>query len=139
MRKVFSALPNVCESHDWLISDIDCNWFPDERIPYGKDPILISGTDLNDIINKHDIQFIWGVFSALSKGKTPLFSKAPYADGNPIFWEGSPSPQLPEAEFEIVCFDSTFTLLIGMSHEQASNFKAFFSDVVDLDEMNEKR
>jgi hypothetical protein len=138
MRHVFSALPDVCESYDWLISDIDCNWFPDERIAYGKDPILLSGSELNEIINKHDIQFIWAVFSAIPKGIKPNLSNIPYADDNPQLWKGTPKPQLPEAEFEIICWDSTSTLLIGVSDELAAQFKATFTDTINLNEITKK-
>ncbi|MDF7800311.1 hypothetical protein P4C99_12610 [Pontiellaceae bacterium B1224] len=139
MRHVFSALSGICIAHDWLISDIDCNWFPDDRISEGAGAILISGIELNEIINTHEIQFIWAVFSALPKGVKPNLSTLPYADGNPLFWEGSPHPQLPEAEFEIVCWDSTSTLLIGVSDELATQFREEFTDTVCLDDENKKR
>ena len=78
-----------CEAHDWLISDIDCNWFPDDLIAYGNDPVLISGEALLNVVNTHDIQFIWAVFSALPRGCRPDTSRVPYAYGNP-----APGPAL---------------------------------------------
>ncbi len=38
-----------------------------------------------------------------------------YADGKPRFWEGSPTRQRPHAGFEVVCWDSRVTMLIGGS------------------------
>jgi hypothetical protein len=128
MRLVFSALPGVCEAHDWLISDIECNCFPDDRIAHDNDPVLISGVALLDVVNAHDIQFIWAVFSALPRGCRPDISGAPYADGNPTFWNGSPRPQLKEALFEIVCWDSTSTLLIGAPEDIGREFRSHFID-----------
>jgi hypothetical protein len=139
MRLVFSALPGVCEAHDWLISDIDCNWFPDDRIAYGNDPVLISGEALLEVVNAHDIQFNWAVFSALPRGFRPATSETPYADGNPEFWNGSPRPQLKEALFEIVCWDSTSTLLIGVPGDIIRQFRLHFTDSRDLDVENRKR
>ena len=139
MRLVFSALPGVCETHDWLISDIDCNFYPDERIAYGTNPVLISGPELLEIVNEHEIQFIWAVFSALPQGTQPDLSNVPYADGNPAFWTGSPRPQLKEALFEIVCWDSSSTLLIGAPDDIAQRFQSNFTDALDLDVENTNR
>jgi len=138
MRLVFSVLSGVCEAHDWLIADIDCNHLPDERIPYGSDPILISGNDLLDVVTKHDIQFSWAVFRALPRGCRPNTSDVPYADCNPDFWTGSPRPQLKEALFEIVCWDSALTLLIGAPDYIAKRFRSYFTDSRDLDTWNKK-
>jgi hypothetical protein len=139
MRLVFSVLPGVCEAHDWLISGFDCNWFPDDRIAYDNDPVLISGEVLLDVVKTHDIQFIWAVFSALPRGCRPDISRAPYADGNPAFWSGSPRPQLKEALFEIVCWDSTSMLLIGAPDDIVRQFRLYFTDSRDLDVENKKR
>lgn len=139
MRLVFSVLSGVCEAHDWLISDIDCNWFPDDRIAYGTDPVLISGQDLWEVVSKYEIQFIWAVFSALPPGTQPDLSVPPYADGNPAFWIGSPHPQLKEALFEIVCWDSGSTLLIGAPDKIVRQFRSYFTDSLDLDVENTKR
>ena len=126
MHAVFSALPGICESHDWLISDIDCSSFPDARLEHGIDPITISGIDLIDVLNIYEIQFNWAVFSALPKGCKPRPSKAPYAAGNSELWNGRYRPQLKEAEFEIVCWDSCAILVIGAPAELAANFQASF-------------
>jgi hypothetical protein len=57
----------------------------------------------------------------------------PYADGNPALWKGSPKVQLKEAVFEIVCFDSGATLLIGAPGEIGAQFKAVFTEARALD------
>jgi hypothetical protein len=46
---------------------------------------------------------------------------------------GSPKPQLPDALFEIVCWDATYTLLIGIDDHLAAAFKASFPSTTDLD------
>lgn len=96
MRSVFAALPGVCASHDWLISNLECVWLggddeaasPDER--FATQPVLITGDDLEEMIQTKEIQFCWAVFSALPKGWKPETHNLPYADGNPAFWVGSP-------------------------------------------------
>ena len=160
MRLVFNALPDVCLKHDWLISDLDCIWLassdedrwplasrrrapfeneaePEEPVASG--PVLVNGRELDEILNWNNVQFNWAVFSALLIGARPVTEKAPYAEGNPHLWQGSPKPQLPEAVLEIVCWDSSCCLLIGVSEELASSFRTSFPEALDLDEQNDRR
>jgi len=132
MRLVFAALPGALLGHDWLITDIDCNWFPDELTQ--EDPLFISGHALEVILKNNDIQFIWAVFSAIPKGaKIDLgVRNLPVADGHPTLWEASPKVQLRGADFEIVCWDSSYTALIGLTPELADSFMKVFPETLDL-------
>ena len=142
MRAVFEAFPGVCQDYDWLISDLDCTWCArdgesdpaDEAFRSGS--LAISGHELGRFLDRNDIQFVWAVFSALPKGVKPAVDELPFAEGNPSFWKGSPKSQLPQSIFEIVCFDSTCTLLIGIDTELAGRFKAKFPEATDLDDFN---
>jgi hypothetical protein len=143
MRAVFDALPGVCEAHDWLVSNLECSWLtsddedgvPDAR--FNSSSLLITGDELWSVLRQRDIQFNWAVFSALPKGsEPPAGEELPYADGNRDLWAGSPTPQLSIAAFEIVCWDSTQTLLIGVNSEMAESFRAVFPNVLDLDAYN---
>lgn len=145
LRAVFNALPGACENHDWLVSDLECIWLktedddgmPDERLRGGS--VLIAGEDLSLIIQTRRIQFAWAVFTALPKGARPRVAPEhlPYADGNRTLWIGSPKPQCPQALFEIVCWDSTYTLLIGLNDRLAASFRIAFPTVLDLDAYNQ--
>jgi len=81
----------------------------------------------------HDVQFIWAVFSALPKGFRPIVKDSPHADGNSSYWRRELiQPQLAEAEFEIVCWDSSATILIGVPDEAIINFSRLYPDVKPL-------
>jgi len=143
MRLVFQSPPGVCEAYDWLISDLKCSWLPwmtnesakvDER--FLTRALLLDGKELLRILSSNEIQFRWAVFSALGAGSKPAMIDLPFADGNPNFWRGSPAPQLNGANFEIVCWDSSRVLMIGVGEDVAAEFKAFFAETVDLDEYN---
>lgn len=145
MRTIFDALPGVCEAHDWLISDLECSWLtgngddgvPDPRL--SSRSVLITGDELWSILRRRNIQFHWAVFSALPKGtEPPEGEEQPFADGNRDLWIGSPTPQSSAAIFEIVCWDSTYTLLIGVNHEMAESFRTAFPSVLDLDAYNQQ-
>jgi len=77
-----------------------------------------------------------GVQHIAERRLTAAWEELPYADGNLDLWVGSPRPQLSIAAFEIVCWDSTYTLLIGVNSETAESFRAAFPNVLDLDAYN---
>ena len=104
-----------------------------------KDPVVIDGGLLNEIIQNHKVQFDWGVFSGFREKIDRLPVDLPYADGNRDFWGGSPKPQLPGAAVEIVCWDSTCTLFIGVDDGVAAKLKEIYPDIRDLDEENRRR
>lgn len=136
MNDVFDVLTGVCEKYDWFISDIEMNCTPPEELK--NENQFVSGELLKKIISENDIQFIWAVFSALPKGATPMVGVIPYANCNSDFWIGSPRPQLKNASFEIVCFDSSLFLLIGIPENIGYKFKAKYTDAIDLDAYNKK-
>ena len=86
------------------------------------------------MIQGNDIQFIWAVFSAFPVGTRFEVKEAPYIYDNPDYWNGSnPGPQLNEALFEIGCWDSSATILVGIKPEMAKNFKSVYSDTTELE------
>ncbi|WP_146576744.1 hypothetical protein [Neorhodopirellula pilleata] len=102
---------------------------------------ILSGNAFADLVEDHP-QFTWAVVSALAKhcsGDEINALCVPYADGNPTFWTGSPRPQHPFAEFEIVCWDGSATLLIGADESIAAAFQTAYPEAIDLDRENEDR
>ena len=128
MREVFVALDIGCSDYDWYVSDLETNGYP---VAEG----WHSGEELEITINQNDIQFIWAVFSAFPRGMRTEVKDQPYVYDNPTYWNGSePTPQLKGAAFEIVCWDSSATILIGIQPKLANNFMAAYSDTTNLSE-----
>ena len=101
----------------------------------------LSATELRKYIEARPV-FAWGVLSAISFDDLPAAKAAncyPYADGNRGFWTGCPKPQHPLAAFEVVCWDSSATLLIGGSSKVADAFLAAYPSALDLDALNAER
>ncbi len=87
----------------------------------------MTGDQLEEFIHTGDVQFMWGVFSAFSKGMRCDVDPLPFADGNQDFWNGIEiGPQLATALFEIVAWDSSATLLIGLPENALARFQATF-------------
>lgn len=111
MSDILNPIKEYLSDYNFLIADFDCNHCPDKRISNEEDYVFISSSELLEIVNANEIQFIWGVFSAISKDITlneVLSYELPYSDGLDAI-----RLQHPLAEFEIVSFDSSFIEMIS--------------------------
>jgi hypothetical protein len=128
LGRVFEAFGGLQRKFNWLLTGDEC-FFVNGR------PMWLSGSELTERVDAGWSTFEWGVISGFDKGvvvdlvERPL----PYADGNTSLWKPYPKPQHPRAAVEIVCFDSSLTLLLSRDRELAERFRAFFSDARDLD------
>lgn len=135
LDSLFYKIPKLQEYH-WVLSNQEISYSKVKKIHTS--PAVFSGYELAEIVSTEKIQFVWGIFSAfLNKPKVDA-SNLPYADGNSSFWEGIPEPQAKDAEFEIVCWDSTCTLFIGVSEQLAESLKHLYPDIKDLNKENNK-
>jgi hypothetical protein len=116
-------------AYDWYLSDIETN----VSVPQLDDgDTWLKGDELAVLLAK-PIQCIWGVFSAFPPGLRAPVDIAPAANRNLGFWQPPDArPQLPGACFELVCWDSSATLLVGVSEEQAARFLMTYPDAKPL-------
>ena len=140
LNPFFTLIESTIRERRWLWTDVDIT--SDLPVPSNDhDRYLIDGDTLFDFALNRP-QFVWSVLSALRPDADfdpTALDSAPYADGNPNFWTGSPRPQFPDALFEIVCWDSSATLLIGAPDNVADAFRAAYPGTLDLDMENRSR
>ena len=116
-----AALGERAQNFDWFVSDLEANGPLPEALLSSRSAWL-TGEALAQVLTP-GLQVNWGVFSAFPVGQRPVIANPPWADGNPDFWTVPDMPvQAPGACFELVCWDSSATLLIGISAEQAARF-----------------
>ena len=126
-----AALGVHAQDFDWFVSNIEANGpLPETlRTSHGA---WLSGEALALMLTP-GLQVIWGVFSAFPVGQRPVIAEPPCADGNPDFWNvPDMHVQAPGAGFELVCWDSSATLLIGLSAEQAARFMRTYAEAREL-------
>lgn len=148
LNPIFMSIKNRQLNYNWLLTDLELNWMPDGFVDYchqhqvhagiedRSNSYLISGENLTKLTMEYDIQFIWGVLTGLKKEVNIDINSivhGPYADHSEL-WKPSASVQYPGAELEIVCWDSTLTLLISQDCSMVNDFKSYFSGAKDLDE-----
>jgi len=130
MREVLEAAEIVTQDYDWYVSDIETNWWPPG---FTIDDQWFSGEELASFLRDNTVQFIWAVFSAVPMGYRVVPTAVPFVEDNPDYWNGGePAPQLEGALFEIACWDSGATILIGMPSKSAHAFMARYPDTKPL-------
>lgn len=130
MRLVFRALGISAANYDWYVSDIETNYYGSD---FSSKDQWLSGEALHEFLERNEVQFIWAVFSAVPKGFRSSFQNSPFIEGNPSYWSGKElSPQLDGALFEIACWDSSATILVGLPPEAEASFIKIYSDARSL-------
>jgi hypothetical protein len=130
------------DDYVWLLTsvELDVGMLPFRETP--SNSYWVDGKSLVRFVEGARPQFIWAVLSAIPTKDEPLARLqdcCPFADGNRGFWTGTPHPQHPYAKFEVVCWDSTLTLLIGANEDIAECFRRAYPGAIDLDAENAKR
>lgn len=119
MGETLDALGMSASDYDWFVSDIETNL--GENV-FGSDDRWISGGDLHASLAL-GIQFIYAVFSAFPKGYRRTVDTSPSVYDNADYWSGGMvQTQLPDALFEVTCWDSSATILIGLPEQAAVSF-----------------
>lgn len=114
------------EDYDWHFAEVEANWGSEDA------PFWISGEELKSRFFGTNCQFFWAVISAFPKSTPPRLYQDVFAE-SPHFWEGTPKKQIKESLFELVCWDSSATIWIGLSDELAERVLKNAPGVEDLD------
>lgn len=62
MSIILNPIKEYLKNYNFLITSVDCNYYTDKRINYEDDYIFLPINDFLEIVNAHEIQFIWGIF-----------------------------------------------------------------------------
>ncbi|WP_157418307.1 hypothetical protein [Bacillus cereus] len=139
-KVIFEAFQGRQVEFNWLITDLEYVVNSESRKIeshpiVNQDIIFITGEELTKFINTYEIQFIWGVFTAIDKSiniNVNQLSVEPYANGNKSFWNGYPVIQYPNAVLEIICWDSYVTLLLSKDEDIDDKFQDYFKSAKKL-------
>ena len=115
MSIILNPIKEYLADYNFLITDIDCNHYPDKRINYQDKYTFISAYALLELVNTYKIQFIWGVFSAIPKHISLdeiLKYELPKSESIHTLDEVVVM-QHPLSEIEIVAFDSSSVQIIS--------------------------
>lgn len=132
LREVAAALGGVHREYLWFLSDIEAFPLRGGSLPpeFEPDPTgethdqWVTGDRLDEIANSHTLQVVWGVFSAFPRDTSlagELVEPRPTAEP----WDRR--TRHPDAEIEIVAFDSTFTAIAARDNRVERAFQRYFA------------
>jgi len=140
LGEILKPLDEYIELYNWIITDIDGGENLSELpIDYEHDYFVLSATDFRKILNGR-FQFYWGIILAVPKFIDIKLDQdnLPYSEGNDMIWENS-HIQYQEAEIEIACVDSSYTIVKLTKKELSDKFKTYFDEAITLDKFNSKK
>ena len=131
MREILLDLELADKDYWWFINDVEA--YPEKaefEALLDSDYILLKTSDLMEMLNEDDFQWIWGIFSAIPtkySREEILQYDFPYVQ---FFDEGQYNPycdepriQHPLAEFEIYAVDSSEMFIVTDNEELIQRFK----------------
>lgn len=135
-KQVLYDLELCDKNYLWLISDIEA--YPRKEkyneLLYNNEYLLLSTSELVDMLEEDDFQWIWAVFSAIPykyekedilKFDLPYIEDIKEGKYNPHMDE--PKLQHPYADFEIYAVDSSYMFIISDDTDIISKFQKSYS------------
>ncbi|QDT74474.1 hypothetical protein [Lacipirellula limnantheis] len=140
---VYDAFGGRLNQFSWLVTGGQhTSYFgPDAIHSADGDATWLTGTQFDAFAKSVHRLVDWGVFSGFPSDAVldvDNLQVYPYADGNPQFWVANPTIQHPQAEIEIVCFDTALVLLLCRDEALEWTFREHFPEAVDLVEYNRR-
>lgn len=137
LAAVLKPLDSYVDRYNWFITDveyIDLRAAFDSLLPINldEDYFILSPSDFRKLLSI-DLQIIWGVVLAIPKDLQIEANSEylPFVEGNDAIWQEG-NIQLPGAEVEIDCFDSSYTIVKFSSEELSAQFKCYFEEAIPL-------
>lgn len=131
------------ERFNWLITDLEYNTsglFEGQKLPinHEDDYFLLSENELHQLLDAR-VQIYWAVILGIPSFTKPLVDEQnlPFAEGNPLIWKNG-NIQHPNAEIEIVCYDSGYTIVKFRDLYLSEKFKSYFTEAIDLERFKSK-
>lgn len=116
----------------WIFTDLEC--YSTSKVLQGEEPIIISGKDLDLLIQDHwEVQIIWGVLSGFRLRPEDIdLSILPKAEDSDV-WKTNYQIQHPQAECELVAWDSGATFFRSRNQEAMRMFSLEFPEAQTIE------
>ena len=127
--------------HYWLVSYLECydtsGWDGCEK--WGKCSFILTDEELKKDIYLRDMQFIWGVFSAIPNEYSPKeIEKYTLPElENPNYMANHINPQHPLACLEISIWDGSYTYICAHDEDILKPFEEVPYKVIDAEKDNQ--
>lgn len=131
---IIEPIRNEIHSYNWILSDLEINYLKDLPVNHEDEYFILSPAKFEKMLDKY-VQIIWGVIIAVPVDTKIEIeeNKIPYADGNELAWQNG-NIQYPDGKIEIICFDSSLTIVKFADKLLSDKFKAYFGkEAIELE------
>jgi hypothetical protein len=135
LNEVLKPIMDDIKDWSWLISDLD--YFPDTitnlPVDFKHDYFILSAKEFQTLVDANP-QIIWGVVLGIPSTSILKVDEdnLPYAEFNELIWKNG-NTQHPNAVIEIVCFDSSYTIVKFRDQHLSDKFKDYFEEAIELE------
>ena len=140
LDEILKPLLKHIDDYTWILSDLDGGGGLEELpINYEDDCFILSASEFKKIVNSR-IQFYWGVIIGVPTSFEIKIDEnnLPYAEGSELIWQDG-NLQYPNGEIEIICFDSSYTIVKFNNEGLSNQFEEYFEvDATPLQKFTSK-
>jgi len=119
---------------NWIIADVEfASWNEGLSVNMDEAYFILSSAEFDKLLDAN-VQFWWGVILGVPEEFDIVLdeTKLPFAEGNGIIWRNG-NIQYPDAEIEIVCVDSGYTIVKFKNELPSKKFHDYFPEAVELE------
>lgn len=134
LNEVLYPILNEVKNYNWILADIEHGGLQTMLPINMEDEYFILTPDEFDIILNADVQIWWGVILGVPNNIEIAINQdnIPFTEGNDLIWQNG-NIQYPNAEIEINCWDSSYTIVKFKNQELSDKFKAYFPEAIELE------
>lgn len=135
LNLLLAPIANDIKSYNWLIADVEYGGFYEGALPINmeQDYFILSPEEF-DVLLKADVQIWWGAVLGIPQNIDIKIDKndLPFVEGNGSVWENG-NLQHADAQIEIDCWDSGYTIVKFKDVKLSDKFCSHFSEAIELE------
>lgn len=140
LNEVLIPILEDLKGFNWLLSDLEFEYTGINELPINMDEdcFLLSENEFHKLLNS-DVQIYWGVILGIPSSISIEIDKdnLPYAEGNGVVVKNG-NIQHTDAQIEVVCYDSGYTIVKFRDTYLSDKFKIYFTEAVELEKFRNK-
>ncbi|MFB9842378.1 hypothetical protein [Mucilaginibacter ginsenosidivorans] len=137
LDEILKPLDEYIDGYNWVISGIDGGGgIENAPIDYEQKYFILTAGEFRKVLHGH-IQLYWGTIIAIPVAMEIKIDEKnlPYSEGNELIWQNG-HLQCPDAEIEVDCFDSAYTIVKFTREILSEKFKSYFDEAIPLEEFD---
>ena len=128
LKEILVPILSDIKNYNWIITDLEFISGSNKELPinHDNDYFILTAEEFSNLI-KSEFQIVWGVIEGVPESFNIALDleNLPFAEGNDLIWK-SDNIQYPDSTIEIVCFDSSYTIIKFKDESMSKKFSNYF-------------